>query len=68
MASADLSFLVKQPTNSIKFSWDSSANSTGYILISVELVKILTVDERVDYILKKGNPQKTSKSRVSLII
>jgi hypothetical protein len=67
MASADLSFLMKNSSNSIKFSWLTSPNSTGYILVSVELVRILTVDERVDFIIKKGTPEKSSKSRGSLI-
>ena len=64
MVSADLSFLIKSSVNSLKFSWTSSGNTSGYILVSVELVKILTVDERVGYIIKKANPVKPSKMKV----
>lgn len=65
--SADLSYFMKQPTNSIKFSWTSSGNTSAYILVSVELVKILTVDERVEKIVKKYWPGKLGGFIISLI-
>lgn len=52
LVSADVSLFLKQSGNSFKISWDP-VQPGGYILISVELVKILNIDERVDQIIKK---------------
>ena len=66
VVSADLTMFSKEFTNTFKISWTPS-NADGFILISIELVEMLSIDQRVDQIIKKAIPEKkTSKKYYKL--
>ena len=66
VVSADLTMFSKEFTNAFKISWTPS-NADGFILISIELVEMLSIDQRVDQIIKKAIPEKkTSKKYYKL--